>query len=227
MPAPFVASAETNPRSIRSIRTGDEAGLDHVRAEAPDDAAIRRARGANRRDDRLEIRRGEDARQRVEQRPEAAAGAIRRARSPPRSPCSSATPADTCGRPTDRTLRRGISRHEDSNSRDSGSSGFGRESAARDSRTRQRDPSIGRSQLATGEPRLLGRSSRQADSWSGYESASHRRSCRTGTAAATASRYAASTRSRPANAATSISSDDAGRWKFVSSPSTTWKRWPG
>ena len=36
--------------------------------------------------------------------------------------------------------------------------------------------------------------------------------------AATASRYAASTRSRPANADTSISSDDFGRWKFVRSP---------
>ena len=36
-----------------------------------------------------------------------------------------------------------------------------------------------------------------------------------------------STRSRPANAHTSISSVDSGRWKLVTSASTTRKRWPG
>ena len=39
-PAPLVAIADTNPRSIRSISIGPEPGLDHVRAEAPDDAAV-------------------------------------------------------------------------------------------------------------------------------------------------------------------------------------------
>ena len=69
MPAPLVASAETNPRSIRSISTGDEPGLDHVRAEAPDDAAIvRRARARIAATTALKSAAGEDRRQRLEQR---------------------------------------------------------------------------------------------------------------------------------------------------------------
>ena len=41
--APLVAIADTKPRSIRSISDRAEPGLDDVRAEAPDDAAVRRA----------------------------------------------------------------------------------------------------------------------------------------------------------------------------------------
>ena len=59
------------------------------------------------------------------------------------------------------------------------------------------------------------------------ESAWHRRSCKSDSARRSPPRYAASTRSRPANADTSISSDDRGRWKFVSRPRITRNSKPG
>ena len=112
-PAPLVASAETKPRSIRSMSTGDEPGLDDVRADAPDDAAPAVARRAHRRDHRLEIRRRRGSTGSESSKPRTPRPADTASRNPPRSPCSSARPADRCGRRRDRTLRRGISRGSD------------------------------------------------------------------------------------------------------------------
>ena len=50
-----------------------QAGLDDVGADAPDDSPVRRARRADRRDDRLEVGAGENRRQRIDKRAHAAA----------------------------------------------------------------------------------------------------------------------------------------------------------
>ncbi len=57
--------------------------------------------------------------------------------------------------------------------------------------------------------------------------ASRRRSCRTGTPPRSPGGRPSRTRSRPAKADTSISSDDRGRWKFVTSPETIRNSKPG
>ena len=89
---------------------GSEPGLDHVRAEPPDDRRDRRARArADRVDHRLEIGGGEDVGQRLE--PAARTRQPGRdARSRPRLPCSAATRAGMSARPTGRTPRRASSR---------------------------------------------------------------------------------------------------------------------
>ena len=58
-------------------------------------------------------------------------------------------------------------------------------------------------------------------------STSHRRSCRSDSRARRPRGRRRARASRPANAQTSISSDDFGRWKFVSRPPSTRNRCPG
>ena len=83
-----------------------EAGLDDVRAEAPEHAVAPASRRDDGLDDRLEIGGRQHVRQRSQQLLDACARGDWAARNPRPAPCSAATSADTCGRRTDRILRR-------------------------------------------------------------------------------------------------------------------------
>ena len=110
MPAPLVAIADTNPRSIRSTSTGDSPVFRTCAPKSPDDGApVAAAPPARPRTTALKSPAASNAGKRLQQAVDAGCPSCRAWQTAPASPCSRASEADTSSLPTGRILRMAVS----------------------------------------------------------------------------------------------------------------------